>query len=62
MGQAKEIVDRVWEAMDTHNADAIAQLFAPNGEVTLPGGVRVHGPDELRAMMQGYFEAFPRDV
>ena len=59
MGHAKEIVDRYWDAMEAGNLSGLDGLLAPDGVVTLPGGVRVEGPEQLTGLLQSYLEAFP---
>jgi steroid delta-isomerase-like uncharacterized protein len=55
---AREIVDRVWEAMESNDFDAFEQLADPD-VVMRYGGMTLNGPAELRAFVEQYKAAFP---
>jgi ketosteroid isomerase-like protein len=58
MGQTKDVVDRVWSAMESGNLDAVDQLVDPDIEFRMgPEGGR--GTAFFRPFLQGYLAAFP---
>lgn len=59
MGQAKELVDRAWQAIEAHTLDKLSELYAPDVEITHPGGIRLRGPEQLRPFLEAYLAAFP---
>ena len=59
MGQAKAVVDRVWETLESGNFDQVAELYAPDAEYVMPGGLRLRGVEQLVPLLQAYFAAFP---
>lgn len=59
MGQAKAIVDRFWALFESGDFDSMRRLMTADSETTLPGGVRVEGPDQTIGFLQAYREAFP---
>ena len=58
MGQAKDLVDRVWDAMESHDLEAFDQLIAPAIDFTM-GGEQAQGADQFRPFLEGYLRAFP---
>jgi ketosteroid isomerase-like protein len=59
MGQAKELVDRAWQAIESHALDKLSELYTPDAEITHPGGIRFRGPEQLRPFLEAYLTAFP---
>ena len=56
MGQAKELYDRFWEHFHARDLDAAVALVSPESESKMPGIV-VHGPDEVRQVLQTWLDA-----
>ena len=58
MGQAKDVVDRVWAAMEAGELEALEPLLDPNIEFRMgpEGGV---GWGFFRPFLSGYLRAFP---
>ena len=55
---AKEITDRVWEAVESGNLDAVDELAHP--DVEFRGvGAETNGIDELKGFLAAYLEGFP---
>lgn len=59
MGQAKALAEKLWQAQESGDYELVRQLCAPDVEITMPGGVHLHGPDQLVPMLRSYHEAFP---
>jgi steroid delta-isomerase-like uncharacterized protein len=59
MGQAKELVNRAWQAIESHALDKLSELYTPDAEITHPGGIRLRGPEQLRPFLEAYLTAFP---
>jgi predicted ester cyclase len=59
MGQGRDLVDQVWQALDNHDFEAFRRLAVPGGTVVMPGGLTVGMPDDLISMLQAYVAAFP---
>jgi steroid delta-isomerase-like uncharacterized protein len=58
MASARELSDRYTEAINAHDADGIAALFADDGVFEDPTG-RYEGRDEIRLFWQQMLTAFP---
>jgi steroid delta-isomerase-like uncharacterized protein len=59
MGQTKDVVDHMWEAVESHDFGTIAQLVAPDAEITQPGDIHLRGAEMLLPFLRAYLEAFP---
>jgi steroid delta-isomerase-like uncharacterized protein len=59
MTQAQDVVNRIWSTIESHDLSGIDQLLAADGEITMPGGMRVQGPAQVKQVLQAYVEAFP---
>jgi predicted ester cyclase len=56
---AKQIVDRVWEAMESDDFDALEGLVHPDGVDFSGLGIQLTTAAELRAFVEGYKAGFP---
>lgn len=56
---AAQILQRNITALNNRDFEAYLGNQHPDVTITLPGGVRVHGRDQVRASMQVMFTAFP---
>jgi len=54
-----ETIDRWWSMFEDANFDALSSLTTPDTEVVMPGGMTMHGPNELRPVLEAYLAAFP---
>jgi steroid delta-isomerase-like uncharacterized protein len=59
MGRAADVVEQWWKTFEQGDFDALMKLVAPDAEVVMPGGLRLHGPDELRPVLAAYRNGFP---
>jgi steroid delta-isomerase-like uncharacterized protein len=59
MGQARHVIDQWWSLFEAGRLADAALLCQPDVEVTLPGGMRLHGPDAVSEMLGTFREAFP---
>ena len=57
MGQARKLYDTWWEHFHARDLDAALALAAADSESKMPGMV-VHGPDELRPVLQSWLDTF----
>ena len=55
---AKQVVDAVWDAMESDDFGRFRDLADPDIEVRY-GGTTMRGVEELTGFVQGYKEAFP---
>jgi len=55
----KAIVRRCYEELNKKNLGIGDELFAANYVNHQPGGGEVHGPEELKQLLTGFFTAFP---
>ena len=55
----KAIVRRCYEELNERNWDVLDELFAANYVDHQAGGVEIHGLEELKQFMTGFFNAFP---
>lgn len=55
----QEVIDRANKAFNNHDLDAFMELSAPDSVFRGPGGVVLHGRDEIREFTAAWFEAFP---
>ena len=55
----KALARRFYEELNKRNLGVLDELCAANYVDHHPGGVEIHGPEELRQMMTGFFTAFP---
>jgi ketosteroid isomerase-like protein len=58
MGTAKQIVDRVWEFMESHALDRLSEVVDPDCDFEMPG-MSFKGEAALRQMLGAYLTAFP---
>jgi steroid delta-isomerase-like uncharacterized protein len=59
MGKARELVDQWWMIFEAGRFDELPSIVAPGAEVTMPGGMRLTGPAQVRPMLEAYRNAFP---
>lgn len=58
MAQARDVSDRLSDAINAHDAQAIGTLFAADGVFTEPAG-EFRGREEIVRYWERFFEAFP---
>ena len=58
MGDARQVMDQATEAINRHDVDALAELYADDAIVVDPFG-ETRGRDAVREFWRGFFEAFP---
>ena len=58
MGEARTMVERLYERIDRNDLESALQLFTPDAEFTFPG-VQVRGREQIATFMTGMWEAFP---
>ncbi|MGK5111156.1 ester cyclase [Geodermatophilus sp. CPCC 205506] len=59
MGQAREIADRMTEAIVRGDADALRALYAPDAVADRPEGPRLEGADAITDYLLGFRRGFP---
>ena len=59
MGQAREVMDRLTEAVTTADPKAIAELYAQDAVAVTPDGGELHGRDDIVAYWRQMTEAIP---
>ena len=59
MGQAREIIDRWFAWFEAGDFGQLGTVTQPDAAITMPGGMRFRGPDELRPLLEAFHEAFP---
>jgi predicted ester cyclase len=58
MGQAKDVVDRIWAAMESHDLDGVERVMDPTIDFRM-AGESARGTAEFRPFLEGYLAAFP---
>lgn len=58
MGQAKDLADRFWTAIEAGNVEGLRDVFLPDVEM-IEAGMRVTGVDQVISMASAYLTAFP---
>jgi predicted ester cyclase len=48
-----------WKVFEEVDLDDLSRYVEPDAEITMPGGIVLRGPDELRQMLGAYRAAFP---
>ncbi|WP_369171456.1 ester cyclase [Streptomyces sp. R28] len=59
MGQAREVMDRLTEAITTADPKAIAELYAQDAVAVTPDGGELHGRDDIAAYWRQMTEMVP---
>jgi predicted ester cyclase len=59
MGQAKDAVDRVWEAMESHDLEGVAAAVDPGVEFRMGSEAAMTGSAAFVPFLEGYLTAFP---
>jgi steroid delta-isomerase-like uncharacterized protein len=59
MGQYHEVVERFWNAFEAGDMDGATELVAPDAVFIQPGMPEIRGPEQMRAMLEGWRSAFP---
>ncbi|KUL22507.1 nuclear transport factor 2 family protein [Streptomyces regalis] len=59
MGQAREVMDRLTEAITTADSKAIAELYAQDAVAVTPDGGELHGRDDIAAYWRQMTEMVP---
>jgi steroid delta-isomerase-like uncharacterized protein len=58
MGQAKDVVDRAWKALEASDIDGFVRFCRPDTECR-QAGMAFRGPAAIHAMLEGFFQALP---
>ncbi|SDN11490.1 conserved hypothetical protein [Streptomyces sp. cf386] len=59
MGQAREVMDRLTEAITTADSKTIAELYAQDAVAVTPDGGELHGRDDIATYWRQMTEAVP---
>jgi steroid delta-isomerase-like uncharacterized protein len=59
MAEAKEVMDRWFEAANNHDPHRVDDLITEDCVLEAPGAPPFKGPEQIKAWMQGFFDAFP---
>src|SRR5687767_12485007 len=59
MGQGKEIVKQMWDAMESHNLEKVGELLTSDCALKFPGGIVMRGREEFKGFLSVYLKAFP---
>lgn len=59
MGQAQDLARDWWTSFDAGDIGGAMQLCAQDVEMTMPGGLRMHGTAHISAALTAYLEGFP---
>lgn len=59
MGQAREVMDRLTEAITTADPETIAELYAQDAVAVTPDGGELHGRDDIATYWRQMTEAVP---
>jgi predicted ester cyclase len=59
MGEAREVTDRLIDAVMGGRADEVSNLYAENATVTTPDAGEVRGRDAIRAYLNQLSQGFP---
>jgi ketosteroid isomerase-like protein len=59
MGQALEIVERWWKAVEAGDLDSIVGLTTPDCEITMPGTGRIDRETLRTMVLPAYLRGFP---
>jgi steroid delta-isomerase-like uncharacterized protein len=59
MQQLSKVIERWWTTFEHGDFDALAGFSAPDAEIVMPGGMTLHGPAELRPVLEAYKAGFP---
>ncbi|WP_328873049.1 ester cyclase [Streptomyces sp. NBC_00287] len=59
MGQAREVMDRLTEAITTADQKTIGELYAQDAVAVTPDGGELHGRDDIAAYWRQMTEAVP---
>lgn len=59
MGKNKDIVERFWQVMESHDLAGLGELLAADGEFRGPGAPALRGPEQVRPFLAGWLSAFP---
>lgn len=59
MGQAREVMDRLTEAITTADSKTLTELYAQDAVAVTPDGGELHGRDDIVAYWRQMTEAIP---
>jgi steroid delta-isomerase-like uncharacterized protein len=59
MGEAREVLDRITDAVMRGDQEALKALYAPDAVVETPDRGTIRGRDEIAAYLAGFGAAFP---
>ncbi len=58
MAEARAVAEEYYDALRANDLDRITARFDPTSRTEVPGAV-LEGPDQVRAWMKSFFDAFP---
>jgi ketosteroid isomerase-like protein len=59
VGEARQVMDAITDAMFKHDLDALASLYAPDGVAVTPDQGELQGRDQIIRHLSQFMEAFP---
>jgi steroid delta-isomerase-like uncharacterized protein len=59
MEKQRKLAERAFDLMNSHDLDALDEVYAPDCEITFPGGPALHGPKAFAGFVRGWLDAFP---
>jgi predicted ester cyclase len=59
MGQAREVMDRLTDAVFSRDRDAVARLYAADAVAVTPDAGEIQGNEEVVAWSSEFLDAFP---
>ena len=59
MGEAREVMDRITEAMNNKDVTALAQLYAPDAVAITPDVGKLKGAEQIAQYLNEFLTAFP---
>ena len=59
MAEPLELANRHDAAFNAQDAEARLAIEAPDLEVIMPGGLRLHGPEQVMEVVKGFWTALP---
>lgn len=59
MTRVADVVEQWWTTFEQGDFDVLMRLVAPHAEIVMPGGLHLNGADELRPVLEAYYDGFP---
>jgi ketosteroid isomerase-like protein len=61
MADAKQVVEREWQAYIQHDLDSLLEVYAEDAVLTVPDAPPAEGREAIGEMWKGFLDAFPDD-